>query len=168
MPALIPWLMILGGLFWSQNNMYLWNSRSNRRKWRNLFWGHTLDWVVLCTRRQPFGLVCWSVMVCSSLVLSNHSLVFLVLPIAVYNVLWLEKMKHCVYLLSSKRGHGREEETLTSLRTHPGHALVLGRETVDCDNQGQGVVNPEVLKISRFLNGLVHLCLFQPQLLMIM
>lgn len=102
------------------------------------------------------------------LVLSNHSLVFLVLLIAVYIVLWLGKMKHCVYLLSSKRGHGREEETPTSLRTHPGQALVLGRETVDCDNQGQGVANPEVLKISRFLNGLVHLSLFQAQLLMIM
>lgn len=77
-------------------------------------------------------------------------------------------MKHCVYLLSSKREHGREEETPTSLRTHPGQTLVVGRETVDCDNQGQGVANPKVLKISQFLNGLVHLCLFQPQLLMIM
>lgn len=76
--------------------------------------------------------------------------------------------EHCVYLLSSKRELGREEDTLTSLRTHSGQALVLSRETVERDNQGQGVANPEVLKISQFLNGLVHLCLFQPQLLMIM
>ena len=111
------------GLFWSQNNVYLWNSRSNRKKkCPNLFGGRTLDWVVLCLRRQPFGLVCWSVMVCFSLVLSNHNLVFTVLPIAVYIILWLEKMKHCIYFPSSKR-----EDMVEKRRPQPLEEHVLGR-----------------------------------------
>lgn len=123
---------------------------------KNLFGDHTLDGVVHCIQRQSFGLVCWSVMVCFSLVLSNHSLVFLVLPIAVYTALWLGKMKHCICLLSSKR-----EDMVEKRRPQP-----LGQGNLD--NQGQGAANPEILKISQFLNGLVYLCLFQTQLLMIM